>query len=77
MHCVSYWIPHILTFPDTFIDRCDMHMITHVEIIIAEKISTAVPADGIIVVTFPQDLVSMIAGKVVKMAEMMAGLIWI
>ena len=31
----------------------------------------SLPIDGIIVVTSPQDLVSMIVGKAVKMAEMM------
>ncbi len=31
----------------------------------------SLPVDGIIVVTSPQDLVSMIVGKAVKMAEMM------
>ena len=31
----------------------------------------SLPLDGIVVVTTPQDLVSMIVGKAVKMAEMM------
>ena len=31
----------------------------------------SIPVDGIVVVTTPQDLVSMIVGKAVKMAEMM------
>ena len=31
----------------------------------------SLPVDGIIVVTSPQDLVSMIVGKAVKMAKMM------
>ena len=31
----------------------------------------SIPVDGIVIVTSPQDLVSMIVGKAVKMAEMM------
>lgn len=37
----------------------------------------SLPVDGIIVVTSPQDLVSMIVGKAVKMAEMMNVPIWV
>lgn len=38
---------------------------------VALTVFQSIPVDGIVVVTSPQDLVSMIVGKAVKMAEMM------
>ena len=37
----------------------------------ARTVFQSIPVDGIVVVTSPQDLVSMIVGKAMKMAELM------
>ena len=61
------------------LDRCDLarrglyvrgHAAGHRRCA-ADRLTSRMPLDGIVVVTSPQDLVSMIVGKAVKMAQLM------